>query len=106
MCNALCNHMQKAYLLGRGGAFESKYFRCKLTLYDLLSLAGCSYKKSEHSTMYIVQCKVYTYLTIVQLYICKSCVGEEQCYKQSEGGIGNDPELASTWRSTYAQHKV
>ena len=43
-----------------------------------------------------MQCKVYTYLTIVQFYICKSCVGKEQCYKQSEGGIGNDPELAST----------
>ena len=37
-----------------GGAFESKYLRCELILYDLLSLAGCSYKKSEYSTMYIV----------------------------------------------------
>ena len=45
-----------------GGAFESKYLRCELTLYDLLSLAGCSYKKSEYSTMYSVSAVQSAYI--------------------------------------------
>ena len=62
----MCNHMHKAYLLERVGAFERKYLRCELTLYDLHSLAGCSYKKSEYSTMYSVS-------AVQSLYIFDNC---------------------------------
>ena len=62
----VCNHMNKANLLGRGGAFESKYLRCELILYDLLSLAGCSYKKSDCSTMYCVS-------AVQSVYIFDNC---------------------------------
>ena len=38
-----CAHVQShAQGVLDGGAFESKYLRCELILYDLLSLAGCS----------------------------------------------------------------
>ena len=59
------SHAQSV-LVGKGGAFESKYLRCELTLYDLLSLAGCSYKKNEYSAMYSVS-------AVQSVYIFDNC---------------------------------